>query len=338
MLEEKKSYYLDKTASLRDIFGAGEIAAKADSIIVDGRTYPVVDDVIILLQPERWPAGLKERVTAMGSGAPAAGGAFAGDIQFTFGQEWQKYPEILPGHEDEFKLYFDLVNTGKLSQARVCDLGCGIGRWSYFLKDKARELVLLDFSEAIFVARKNLAGAKNCLFFMGDIKELPFRANFADLIFSLGVLHHLPTNALEEVRALSKYSKKLLIFLYYSLDNRPYAWRAILFGVTLVRSVLSAVKSEGARSLLTGAITWLVYLPLLGAGKFLQLLNLGRYVPLYDFYHDKTVKRIQQDVYDRFFTRIEHRYSRQEIAELKDTFKEVKISEDLPYWHFLCSN
>lgn len=338
MPEEKFPYYLDKTASLRDIFGAAGVQAETDSVIVDGRTYPVVDDVIILLRPERWPEGLKERVTARGSAAPAAQGAFAGDIQFTFGQEWQKYPEILPGHEEEFKLYFDLVDTARLGQARVCDLGCGIGRWSYFLKDKARELVLLDFSEAIFVARRNLAGAKNALFFMGDIKELPFRQNFADLIFSLGVLHHLPTNALDEVRALAKYSKRLLIFLYYSLDNRPYVWRAILLGVTLVRSVLSAIKSEGARSALTGAITWLVYLPLIAAGMFMQLFNLGKYVPLYDFYHDKTVKRIKQDVYDRFFTRIEHRYSRAEIAGLKDTFREVTVSENLPYWHFLCGN
>ena len=338
MPEEKISYYADKTASLRDIFGAAEVQVKADRVIVDGRTYPVVDDVIILLQPGRWPEGLKERVTAMGSAAPAAQGAFAGDIQFTFGQEWLKYPEILPGHEAEFKLYFDLVDTDKLAQARVCDLGCGIGRWSYFLKDKARELVLLDFSEAIFVARKNLAGAPSALFFMGDVKELPFRENFADLVFSLGVLHHLPTNALDEVRALAKYSKKLLIFLYYSLDNRPYVWRAILAGVTLVRSVLSAIKSEGARGLLTGAITWLVYLPLIAAGMFMQLFNLGKYVPLYDFYHDKTLKRIKQDVYDRFFTRIEHRYSRKEIAELRDTFREVIISEHLPYWHFTCGN
>jgi len=338
MLKEKDPYYLDKEASLRDIFGAAEVRIKSDSVIVDGRVYPVVDDVIILLQPERWPAGLKERVTSSSSAGPDAGGAFAGDIQFTFGKEWQKYPEILPGHEAEFKLYFDLVNTGDLAGARICDLGCGIGRWSYFLKDKARELVLLDFSEAIFVARKNLEGAKNCLFFMGDIKELPFRENFAALVFSLGVLHHLPTDALDEVRALAKYSKKLLIFLYYSLDNRPYLWRAILGIVTLVRGALSGIKSEGARAFLTGTLTWLVYLPLIQAGKLLELAGLGSYVPLYDFYHDKTVQRIKQDVYDRFFTRIEHRYSRKEIAGLKDTFKEVKISDRLPYWHFLCGN
>ena len=336
-----RNYYQDKKGSLLDIFGASEIEITAGAIVVDGASYPVVDDVIVLLKPEFWTEELKSRIGKLNAGCPGKATApqeFAGDIQFTFGKEWRKYPDILPGHQNEFKLYFDLVDTEKLSSSRVCDLGCGIGRWSYFLKDKARELILLDFSEAIFVARVNLKDAGNAMFFMGDIKKLPFRENFADLIFSLGVLHHLPTNALDEARTLSKYSKELLVFVYYDLDNRPYIWRVILYCVTLVRVIVSKIKSEAARSVLTWLITLLVYLPLICAGKLFALVKLGKYIPLYDFYHDKTVKRIQQDVYDRFFTRIENRYTRNEILKLNDTFKEVVISENLPYWHFLCRN
>ena len=85
------------------------------------------------------------------------------DIQFTFGSEWLTYPDIMPEHEDEFALYFDLINIPDLKNMRVCDLGCGIGRWSYFLRDKCRELILLDFSEAIFAARKNLKESENAL-------------------------------------------------------------------------------------------------------------------------------------------------------------------------------
>ncbi|KAF0127715.1 MAG: hypothetical protein FD189_261 [Elusimicrobia bacterium] len=367
-------YYKDKINSLRDLFGAAGVELRENAIAVDGKLYPVVDDVIILLRPECWTEDLKRRIglpaaepRGAGTGAgrrarnneppahqvpgampPGPGtdcgecrpvpAGFAEDIQYTFGKEWLRYPEILPEHAGEFKKYFDLVDTDALASSRVCDLGCGIGRWSYFLRNKARELVLLDFSEAIFVARKNLHDARNALFFMGDIKELPFRENFADLIFSLGVLHHLPTNALDEVRALARYSKRLLIFLYYALDNRPRVWRAILYSVTLVRLGLSRIKCETARAVLTGLITFLVYLPLIYLGKALAPAGLGKYVPLYDFYHDKTVKRIKQDVYDRFFTRIEHRYTRAEIAGLNDTFREVRVSEDLPYWHFLCVN
>jgi len=47
-----------------------------------------------------------------------------------------------------------------------------------------REMVLLDFSEAIFVARENLRGASNALFFLGDLRRMPFRDDFADLVYA----------------------------------------------------------------------------------------------------------------------------------------------------------
>ena len=166
---------------------------EADRIVVDGKEYPVLNDVIVLLPPDQWPADVFPTacpVAATGAGS-GRGDGFARDIQFTFGEEWQGFPEILPEHEKEFQQYFDLVDLGSLANARICDLGCGIGRWSHFLKDRCREMVLLDFSEAIFVARENLRGAGNALFFLGDLRRMPFRDDFADFLFSLGVLHHL---------------------------------------------------------------------------------------------------------------------------------------------------
>ena len=335
-------YYSDKTESLQDIFGTPLVRVEPGRVCVGQRSFPVVDDVIILLEPSCRPAGLAARIAAATetTAEPAApaplAGDFAGDIQFTFGEEWQRFPSILPEHEREFDLYFDLVDIPALAQARVCDLGCGIGRWSHHLDGKCRELVLVDFSEAIFVARRNLAGASRALFFMGDLRQLPFRDGFADFLFSLGVLHHLPNPALDEVRALARFAPTLLIFLYYALDNRPRAWRFALTLVTHLRLAVATIKGRHERSLVTWAILLLLYLPLIGLGKALRPTGLARYVPLYEFYHGKSLPRIRQDVYDRFFTRIEQRYRRDEILALRDSFREVRISGEMPYWHFLC--
>jgi len=329
-------YYRDKLATLSDLFGSTNLHLEPGRLTVDGRTYPVVDDVIVLLDPSQYPPRLRQRLAVSGPAAVASD--FAEDIQFTFGEEWQRFSEILPEHRQEFLQYFDLLDLPALSGARVCDLGCGIGRWSYFLSGHCRELVLVDFSEAIFVARRNLAHARNGLFFMADLRRLPFRARFADLLFCLGVLHHLPVSALDEVRSLQRYARRLLIYLYYALDNRPRHYRLLLALVTGLRRRTAAVRNPAFRS----AFSWLgtlgLYLPLVGLGSLLRPFGLARHVPLYDSYHGKGLRRIRQDVYDRFFTRIEQRYSRQHILSLADTFPKVTVSERWPYWHFLCES
>jgi len=299
--------------------------------------YPVINDVIVLLPTDQWPANVRTMLSGVAAGAEGTpDDGFAGDIQFTFGEEWQGFPEILPDHVKEFQQYFDLVDLDSLANARICDLGCGTGRWSHFLIGRCRELVLLDFSEAIFVARENLRGESNALFFLGDLRRMPFRDDFADFLFTLGVLHHLPTGALEEVRALSRRSPTLLVFLYYALDNRPVFWRGLLSAVTGVRLALSRTKDPRLRSALTWALTICVYLPMISLGHAVRPFGLASKVPLYEFYRGKSLRRIRQDVYDRFFTRIEQRFRKVEILALQDTFREVVVSDDPPYWHFLC--
>ncbi|MBS4097411.1 MAG: class I SAM-dependent methyltransferase [Sulfuricella sp.] len=321
--------------NLGELFGTEDITLELGKLWVGERSYPVIDDVVILLDEEQYPPALKKRLSiASYSNAPEQ--EFAEDIQFTFGDEWQTFPEILPEHESEFRQYFDLVDPESLKDARVCDLGCGIGRWSYFLKDRCRELVLVDFSEAIFVARNNLRDCPNALFFMGDLKRLPFRPDFADFLFSLGVLHHLPSDALQEVRNLKPYAPNILIYLYYALDNRPLFFRGLLAAVTAVRLVAARIRNPGFRSVFTLLGACCVYLPLVWFGRLLEPFGLARHVPLHEAYKGKSLGRIRQDVYDRFFTRIEQRFSRKQIATLKDSFSEVTISERWPYWHFLC--
>jgi len=314
---QNSMYYTDKIRSLQNIFGIQDIELLDKTLRVGSKRYPIVDDVIILDPPED------------------SSGAFAEDIQYTFGAEWQEHGAILPEHAAEFAQYFDVVDLPSLKEARVCDLGCGSGRWSYFLKDRCRELVLVDFSEAIHVARQNLRGSHRCIFFKGDITRLPFATDFADFILCLGVLHHLPIPCLDAVRGLKKYAPRLLIFLYYALDNRPFYFRILLALVTTVRTMLAHIRSPLFRTLFSFMGTLFIYYPLIIIGALLNPFGLGRYVPLYEFYRHKGFRRIQQDVYDRFFTRIEQRVSRAQILELKSDFAEVRISDHIPYWHFL---
>jgi SAM-dependent methyltransferase len=330
-------YYADKIGTLRALFGTSDVRVEPGRLHVGGRAFPIVDDVVVLLDPARIPARVRARIGAGSpAGRPEPGTLFAADIQETFGDEWTRYPEILPEHEREFAAYFDLVDLDGLGDARVADLGCGIGRWSRFLAGRCREQVLVDFSEAIFVARRNMAGVPGALFFMADLTDLPFADDAFDFAFCIGVLHHLPVDALDAVRGLRRLSPRLLVFLYYALDNRPRFWRFLLALVTAVRLPLSRVRSPRLRNAVTWAFTIGAYLPLIGLGRLAEFAGLRGKVPLVEFYRGKSLLRIRQDVYDRFFTRIEQRVTRAQIRGLSDAFREIVVSDGPPYWHFEC--
>jgi SAM-dependent methyltransferase len=328
-------YYEDKLEILADVFGTSDVGLEDGCLRVAGTSYPIVDDVIVLVEPGRY-SGLVRRV--LGATAPTASqDGFAEDEQYSFSEEWTRFHAVLPDHRRTFHRYFDLVELDTLRDARVCDLGCGNGRWSYFLKDACRELILVDFSDGIFAARENLREAGNCLFFMADITSLPFADDFADFVLCLGVLHYLPTPALAELRRLRRLAPTQLYCVYYALDNRPPYFRLLLRLVTGLRLGVSRVRNPTFRKLFSRGVVVLGYLPLLATGRTLRRFGLARHVPLYEGYHDnRSLRVLEQNAYNRFFNRIEQRASRREIEALRDTFGEVVVSENLPYWHFLC--
>jgi SAM-dependent methyltransferase len=332
------SYYSDKGVLLTELFGARQVEIEPDCIVVDGLRFPVVDDVIVLLPPDEYPKLVLDSLGSAPTSASTQHGPFAPDVQDTFGEEWQAYPEMLAEHETEFSQYFDLVGIDSLATATVCDLGCGSGRWSYHLRNRCKQLILVDFSDAIFVARRNLKDCESALFFMADLTNLPFRRPFADLVICLGVLHHLPIPALYAVRRLKVFAPRILVYLYYALDNRPAYFRPLLAMVSAIRRFTSQIRGSKTRAAITWVATVSIYVPLVFLGKCMNVIGMARLVPLYETYKSKSLRRIRQDVYDRFFTRIEQRVSRTSIVGLEDTFASVTVSPDLPYWHFLCES
>jgi len=327
-------YYDDKIDTIKDIFGVEEVKYEKDAIIIGDKLFPILNDVIILLDPSDYSNYLKSKLS--NNSTLKNNKKIAEDIQFTFGEEWKKYNKILPEHNNEFNNYFDLINIDNLADKRVCDLGCGIGRWAYFLHKNVREMILIDFSDAIFEARKNLIDSQNSIFLMADLKQLPLREKFADFMYCIGVLHHLPSPAIDEVRALSKFSNHLLIYLYYSIDNKPLLFRFLFRMVTLVRFVICRIRNQFIRSIITEIFLWLIYIPLIGMGYCASIIGLEKYIPLFEGYKGNSLNRIRQDIYDRIFTRIEQRFSRKDIYELNNTFSKIIISCKIPYWHFTC--
>ena len=82
------------------------------------------------------------------------------------------------------------------------------------------------------------------------------------------------------------------------------------------------------------ALAWGVYRPMVGVGAAAEKVGLRAPIPLYESYRGKSIDRIEQDAYDRFFTSIEQRVSREEIRTAFQGLS-VTFSDSEPYWHFL---
>lgn len=335
---QSNRYYADKLPRLAALLGATKVSLKENGLDVDGKFYPIIDDVIIFLDPSQYPASVHKKLGAGTTGEKTE--VYAPDIQDHYSKFWKEWSGLHSRYEEEFEGYFDLVDLKSLEGARVCDLGCGMGRWSYMLaqKTKVSELVLVDFSDALFTARKLFINDSRAIFLMADLLKLPFPPNSFDFSMSLGVLHHLPADCLDIVRKLKPLSPRFLVYLYYALDNKPSYYRLLLQLYTPIRKLTCKIKSEIIRNMISWLALLVCYLPFIALGYLLKPFGLSKYVPLFDEHHWAGIGGMRHSAYDRFFTRIEQRVSRKQIAALEDTFDKVTIAPGQAFWHFLCES
>ncbi len=257
-----------------------------------------------------------------------------------FGSEWGRFDQSDVSKEELKEIwekYFSLFPWGKLpSDAKGFDLGCGSGRWAVFCAPKVKELHCIDpAKEALEVAKKNLSMYSNCQFHNVIVDDIPFEESSMDFGYSLGVLHHVPDTAAGIKMCVNKLKPgaPFLLYLYYALDNKPLWFRGIWKASDLARrgiSILPKPLKYPASQII--AIT--VYYPLSRLSKILEKLGFDvSNIPL-SFYRDKSLYTLRTDALDRFGTRLEQRFTKEEIEQmmLDAGLGEIKFREDEPYW------
>ena len=151
-----------------------------------------------------------------------------------FGEEWSKFSHTnsdTPELQALFAHYFSIFPWQELpANAEGFDLGCGTGRWAYFVAQRVGHLHCIDASAtALDVARRNLCVYTNCSFHHASVEAIPLADNSADFGYSLGVLHHIPDTqrGIDECARKLKPGAPLLVYLYYAFDNRPRWFRLV---------------------------------------------------------------------------------------------------------------
>lgn len=142
-----------------------------------------------------------------------------------FGEEWVRYPEIVPAHREQFAAWIQPLTPGDFAGKRFLDAGCGTGRNSFWPLDAGADGgVAFDADpRTVAVAKKNLARFPRYRVETHSIYDIPFRAEF-DIVFCLGVLHHLaePRRAVENLVAALKPGGRLILWVYGREGNGLY--------------------------------------------------------------------------------------------------------------------
>lgn len=257
----------------------------------------------------------------------------------SFGDEWTRFDQSGMADDEARKVfdeYFSVFPWLALPpDAEGFDMGCGSGRWARWVAPKVGQLHCIDPSNAIEVARANLSGCRNVSFHRSSVDGQCLPPSSQDFGYSLGVLHHVPDTAaaIRSCVDLLKPGAPLLLYLYYSFDNRPRwfraIWRASDFGRQLIYRMPPPLKH-----MVTDAIALLVYLPLAFVSRIIERLGLSvSSIPL-SYYRKHSFYTMRTDARDRFGTPLERRFTRQQIAEMmaRANLVNVRFSDAAPYW------
>jgi SAM-dependent methyltransferase len=257
----------------------------------------------------------------------------------SFGDEWSRFDQrAMPEQEAQkvFEEYFAVLSWTDLPENAVgFDMGCGSGRWARWVAPKVSHLHCVDPSDAIEVARTNLASYDNVTFHRASVDDKCLLPASQDFGYSLGVLHHVPDTsaAIRSCVELLKPGAPLLLYLYYAFENRSW-WFRTLWGCSDLGRRFICKLPPSLKHAVTGVIALLVYFPLAILSGILERLGCDvEGIPL-SYYRKHSFYTMRTDARDRFGTPVEHRFTRQQIKEMMEEagLVNVRFSDAAPFW------
>ncbi len=198
---------------------------------------------------------------------------------------------------------------------RVLDVGCGFGRHLRVAADCGAEVVGVDLSGGVEVAHRNLAGRPNCHVIQANVHERPLRDDLFDVVWSFGVLHHMPDPA-AGFRALVDFARPdggLIAIWVYGYTGMRFTYRlSHMRALHAVTRSLSGTARLRASQVVAAALSALYWEPL----RALRAAGLGGVVdraPLTDYIQHGWKARVA-GVHDRLSTPITHFHDRDELT------------------------
>jgi SAM-dependent methyltransferase len=144
----------------------------------------------------------------------------------------------------------------------ILDVGCGFGRHLYVACQRGAEVVGVDLSAGVDIARQNNLAHPRCHVVEADVLERPLPAGRFDVVWSFGVLHHLPLPraGFDAAVSFARPDDGLVIIWVYGYRGMALTYRLShmrsLHRVVRQMSTATRVRTSKTVAALLSALYW----------------------------------------------------------------------------------
>ena len=223
-----------------------------------------------------------------------------------FAWEWDRYDGLKDAYRDQLRGWLGSTPLDSFKGQTVLDVGCGMGRNSYYLAEAgAKEVTAIDV-EALCVeaANRTLAKFDNAYAHEGSVYDLDDgKLGTFDRVICIGVLHHLadPPEALRQLFSRVRPGGALHVWVYAKEGNALF-----IPAIQTLRFFGSRLPMPLAHKMARGLVR--IVPPVL------------RRLPGKASYYDKLLQfdeeHLEHILLDQIIPRISHYWSRADVERL----------------------
>lgn len=209
-----------------------------------------------------------------------------------------------------------MMDVADLRDQLILDVGCGFGRHLHVASEAGAEIVGVDLSGGVDVAWRNNRNHPRCHVVQADIFDRPFRQVSFDIVWSFGVLHHMPNPraGFEAIVPLARQDGGRVIIWVYGYRGMAFTYR--LSHMRTLHRLTRKMSGRGrtVMSKVVAALLSVGYWEPLRVAQWLGLRRVVKPLPLTDHISQGWLSRVAA-VHDRLSTPITHFHDREELEE-----------------------